>query len=662
MAEMKRQLYSILLLSSVVFQIQAQYCDPNNATTLSAPLITEANALNQLQVNRPVYSAGDLQLMKDALSKCNATTDMDLLRIEAQLSEASLTYQDIERLKDIAKIEEQIAALEKSRAQAQVTLSSNLESIRHSGLFIVLLQGIDLYADKNDLVKQAQYALTPQAVQSLNGTQISRLSTVSELKEVKDIITAFTSGEMTVADVLNDKPLYKTKLFLYAAKVNVRPLKTPQLSGNGLSNGAIARIIEVQTNPNWPDELRMFGVAEDIINDLNAKVSAKLGTINTENTQADLNQQRIVERSAQEITKIDQDLNTWRTRINTAKEKAKAILNSLGLYYNDKDIIANVSRALAEQLKVITRLHEEWKAIKNREYVWRSTSIEINGNPLSAMAVEAMRLVKLLNGTYGLVNKSTELTRVENLVTTDYQANFKAAMYRTVERIWLFPVGHDDGTFELTLVARFKLNEGANTNNIYTDCNSLSASVCAYDKAACQLAAGQLKIQVKGGTVPYAIDWTASPTSNALDQTPTQTISTTTGAITLSGADAGTTYTFTVTDAMTCRTTTSLSLPALPNHYVEVPKAFTVNSEPPANLLRVTKSAGVERLIEFSVYSRWGQLVYKVENVAPNATSYGWDGTYKGQLMESGSFFYTIKAKLYNGEETTYQGNVYLLR
>lgn len=134
---MKRQLYGILLLSGIVFQMQAQYCDPNNATTLSVPSITEANVLNQLQANRPVYSAGELQLMKDALSKCNSTTDMELLRIEAQLSEASLTYQDIERLKDITKIEEQIASLEKSRAQAQVKLSSNLESIRHSGVFIV---------------------------------------------------------------------------------------------------------------------------------------------------------------------------------------------------------------------------------------------------------------------------------------------------------------------------------------------------------------------------------------------------------------------------------------------------------------------------------------------------------------------------------------------
>lgn len=528
-----------------------------------------------------------------------------------------------------------------------------------------------MYADKNDLVKQAQYALTPQAVQSLNETQISRLSTVSELKEVKDIITSFTSGEMTVADVLNDKPLYKTKLFLYAAKVNVRPLKIPQLSGNGLNNGATARIIEVSTSLNWPYELSMAGVAEDIINDLITKVNAKQPSIDTENEQADLNQQRVVERSTQEIAKIDQDLTTWRTRINTAKEKAKAVLNSLGLSYNNNDIAANVNKALAEQLKVITRLNEEWKAIKSREYILTSTSIEINGNPLSAMAVEAMRLVKLLNNIYGLVNKSTELIRIENLATTDYQANFKAAIYRAVERIWLFPVGHDDGTFELTLVVRFKLNEDTNTNHPHTDCNSLSAGVCAYDKAACQLAAGQLKVQVKGGTAPYAIDWTASPTHNTLDQTPTQTITTPTGAITLSGADAGTTYTFTVIDAMTCRTTTSLSLPALPNHYVELPKSFTPKSDKPLSIqditktisiLRVTRSAGVERLIEFSIYNRWGQLVYKAENVAPNDTAYGWDGTYKGQLMEAGSFFYTIKARLYNGEETTYQGNVYLLR
>lgn len=456
---MKKKLYLILLLGSLgSFQIQAQRCDPDNAATLSLPSITESNVLQKLQAVRPEYNAADVKAIKETLNKCNAEMEAELSRIQTQLSDASLKYQEILSVKDISKLEEQIKARQDSRTQSQAELERNLAGVKHTGIFIVLLQGIDIYADKNELVKQSQDALAPQVVQSLNGTQISRLTSVSNLKEVKDIIQSFTGGDMSIADVLADKPLYTKKVFLYAAKVNVTPLKNKQINTLKLANGATARVIDVLNESNWEDELTSIGVSNELISELNMKISGQARRINNENFEADRSQESIAQRGAEEIAKIDEEIKELRSKINIAKQKVQGVLKSLGQSYNENDVAGSIQKALNAQLKIMDNLRQEWNTVKGREYLWKPALIEINGNPFASMAPEVIRLVKLLNDTYGTIKKSAELTKVEDMIVTDYQAFLKTEAYREVDKIWIYPVGQDDGTFQLTLIARFKIN------------------------------------------------------------------------------------------------------------------------------------------------------------------------------------------------------------
>jgi gliding motility-associated-like protein len=57
------------------------------------------------------------------------------------------------------------------------------------------------------------------------------------------------------------------------------------------------------------------------------------------------------------------------------------------------------------------------------------------------------------------------------------------------------------------------------------------------------------------------------------------------------------------------------------------------------------------------IYDRWGELVYESTSMTEC-----WDGTYKGQELNTGVYAYYFDAELTNGEQYHQQGNVSLLK
>jgi len=91
-----------------------------------------------------------------------------------------------------------------------------------------------------------------------------------------------------------------------------------------------------------------------------------------------------------------------------------------------------------------------------------------------------------------------------------------------------------------------------------TEPTPLAAGSCNYIQDLCQLGDGEIKIEASGGVAPYDVAWSATPvapntTAGALDQASSQTITTSGGSITFTGAEGNNQYNFIVTDANGCQ-------------------------------------------------------------------------------------------------------------
>ena len=62
------------------------------------------------------------------------------------------------------------------------------------------------------------------------------------------------------------------------------------------------------------------------------------------------------------------------------------------------------------------------------------------------------------------------------------------------------------------------------------------------------------------------------------------------------------------------------------------------------------------------IFSRWGNVVFEQNNFVPNNQSYGWNGKYKGNMLQPDVYVFLIEVMCDNGDIFTSKGNVTLLR
>ncbi len=90
---------------------------------------------------------------------------------------------------------------------------------------------------------------------------------------------------------------------------------------------------------------------------------------------------------------------------------------------------------------------------------------------------------------------------------------------------------------------------------------------------------------------------------------------------------------------------------------IYVPNAFTPNGDGNNDFFRL-RAPGISRINVFRVYNRWGQLVFD----SPATHSFGWDGTYGGKPLASGTFAWVVQAVDYTGKTHLKRGTVTLVR
>ncbi len=155
---------------------------------------------------------------------------------------------------------------------------------------------------------------------------------------------------------------------------------------------------------------------------------------------------------------------------------------------------------------------------------------------------------------------------------------------------------------------------------------------------------GVLKAAVKGGTPPYKYIWSGAGTvQDDFSQ--------------VRGLPNGD-YAVRILDANACATSTTLKITYDNCCKPFVPTAFTPNNDGENDVWQVLYKGDME-LERVAVYNRYGQLIFE-----SNDKMRGWDGTFGGQTVEIGTYFFSIKVKCGNSSPFVleYKGDITLLR
>lgn len=116
-------------------------------------------------------------------------------------------------------------------------------------------------------------------------------------------------------------------------------------------------------------------------------------------------------------------------------------------------------------------------------------------------------------------------------------------------------------------------------------------------------------------------------------------------------------YQLTVSDAAGCVDSAFIKVTVFKtNPYVFVPTAFTPNNDGRNDVISPI-AVGVQQINNFSIYNRWGQLVFTT-----TINGKGWDGRIGGVLQSNGVFVWMVNAVDYTGKTIFLKGTVALIR
>jgi gliding motility-associated-like protein len=95
---------------------------------------------------------------------------------------------------------------------------------------------------------------------------------------------------------------------------------------------------------------------------------------------------------------------------------------------------------------------------------------------------------------------------------------------------------------------------------------------------------------------------------------------------------------------------------------VYLPNAFSPNGDGNNEIFYVQSGENVVKINSFLIFNRWGEPLFEVYNAPANDPFYGWDGNYKGTLLNSAVFTWFAEIEFTDGQVELFKGDVLLMR
>jgi gliding motility-associated-like protein len=123
-----------------------------------------------------------------------------------------------------------------------------------------------------------------------------------------------------------------------------------------------------------------------------------------------------------------------------------------------------------------------------------------------------------------------------------------------------------------------------------------------------------------------------------------------------------TTYTLLVTDVNGCTGQDELTIKVNDARNVFFANAFSPNRDGYNDYFQVITGLGVDMIMTFDIYDRWGNQVFTKENYLPDPVGTdGWDGSMGGKRLDPGVYVYTATVRFVDGKIFRYKGSVTLI-
>ncbi len=219
------------------------------------------------------------------------------------------------------------------------------------------------------------------------------------------------------------------------------------------------------------------------------------------------------------------------------------------------------------------------------------------------------------------------------------------------------------------------ISDSTSYNPIVSPPNSTSYTATLTDSVGCFSSNTRVDVVVKSLPVvnagpdkvyPYNTAFTISPTysSNIVSYgwTPAPTLSCSNCTAPSGVALESKTYTVNVKSDSGCVAKDDITI------YVEcayanlfMPTAFSPNRDG-KNDIYYPMTRGIRIINRFSVFNRFGQMLFDSKNIKPNEKQFGWDGKYKGLDQAGEAYVFVLEAVCDLGETIAKKGSFLLLR
>ncbi|MEM6398586.1 MAG: M43 family zinc metalloprotease [Bacteroidota bacterium] len=124
-----------------------------------------------------------------------------------------------------------------------------------------------------------------------------------------------------------------------------------------------------------------------------------------------------------------------------------------------------------------------------------------------------------------------------------------------------------------------------------------------------------------------------------------------------------TTYRLTASASENCSVEASIEVLVDRNVPVYIPTAFSPNDDGVNDRLRPFTSDGINRILSFRVFDRWGNLLHEAKDANPTDNTIGWNGRGPdGRLLTPQVVVYQLQLLLDDGREEIMSGTVTILR